>query len=256
VADDDQLVERLRDALQPTPAKPTQQGIDAVRLRADAGRMESALESTIGRRHRARQRLLVAVAAAAVIVAGLVGTLIVTRTDDGGSDRQEVAESSMLIAARRAADRLSTLLAQPAPDPAAVAAADDELRQAVQALPAGERVAIADRAAGLHAAAAGVISSGSTAPRPEQRVEITSVTANPDGTYRVDFEVSGFEPAPDGYQVAFSFDTNAAGPFPYAGPSPWGFDETAAALYDEVCAEVAAPGGQLLPGSGGCQPIP
>lgn len=94
---------------------------------------------------------------------------------------------------------------------------------------------------------------------PEARtVAITAVTATVDGTFAVEFAVSGFVPdasgTPGTYAIRFSFDDDKS-PTVWDGPSPWGFPSVDAVRYHEVCARVVDAAGVEDPASGGCHEI-
>jgi len=89
-------------------------------------------------------------------------------------------------------------------------------------------------------------------------VAIVAVAARLDGTFDVDFTVSGFTPdasgAPGTHSVRFSFDGGQA-PTRWGGPSPWSFPLSAGLTYRQVCAHVADAAGVEDPSTGGCHDI-
>lgn len=97
-----------------------------------------------------------------------------------------------------------------------------------------------------------------TLPPAGRRVEIRGVTAELDGSFRVDFTAVGFTPdasgAPGTYAVRFSFDGGQS-PTIWTGSSPWAFPLGDGLLYREVCAEVVDQTGTAVPSSGNCRPI-
>ena len=91
-----------------------------------------------------------------------------------------------------------------------------------------------------------------------RRVDIVAVTADLDGSFRVDFTTTGFMPAPGRapgtYAVRFSFDDGRA-PSTWTSSSPWVFPLNDGLLYRRVCAEVVDHNGVAVPSSGNCRPI-
>ncbi len=89
-------------------------------------------------------------------------------------------------------------------------------------------------------------------------VAILDVVARLDGTFAVDFAVSGFTPDASGaagtHSVRFSFDDGQA-PTTWDGRSPWSFPVTAGLTYRQVCARVADAAGVEDPATGGCHDI-
>jgi hypothetical protein len=89
-------------------------------------------------------------------------------------------------------------------------------------------------------------------------VTIVDVTTQYDGTFRVDFVVTGFDRGVDGasgtYAVKFSFDGDDA-PTIYSGPSPWSFPIDTGVSHQRVCAQVVDAARQAVPGTRSCHKI-
>jgi len=89
-------------------------------------------------------------------------------------------------------------------------------------------------------------------------VAILGVVARLDGTFDVDFAVSGFTPDASGAQgthsVRFSFDDGQSATT-WDGPSPWTFPVAAGLTYRQVCAHVADAAGVEDLSTGGCRDI-
>ncbi len=90
---------------------------------------------------------------------------------------------------------------------------------------------------------------------PNPSVTITSVRPTLDGTFAVDFTVSGFTPdrsrRPGSLAVRFSFDGGEK-PEVWTGPSPWTFPTDNAIRYKQVCAAVIDAHRGDETGSGNC----
>jgi len=98
-----------------------------------------------------------------------------------------------------------------------------------------------------------------TTPAPgPPRVAIVAVVARLDGTFDVDFTVSGFTPdasgAPGTHSVRFSFDDGRS-PTTWVGPSPWSFPLGNGVAYRQVCVHVADSAGVEDLSTGGCHDI-
>lgn len=89
-------------------------------------------------------------------------------------------------------------------------------------------------------------------------VKISGINPKLDGSFEVNFVVSGFTPdaggAPGTFAVRFSYD-NGAEPTTYAGDSPWSLPLLKAILHRQLCVEVVDATGAPLPGSGNCTNI-
>lgn len=104
--------------------------------------------------------------------------------------------------------------------------------------------------------------SSTTAPTAAVRVgpsvDIVAVTAELDGSFRVDFATRGFTPdpsrAPGTYAVRFSFDGGDK-PAIWTGSSPWVFPLGDGLLYRQVCAEVVDHTAAAVPSTRNCRPI-
>jgi len=89
-------------------------------------------------------------------------------------------------------------------------------------------------------------------------VTILGVVARLDGTFDVDFAVSGFTPDASGepgtHSVRFSFDDGQS-PTTWDGQSPWSFPVAAGLTYRQVCVHVADAAGVEDLSTGGCRDI-
>jgi hypothetical protein len=89
-------------------------------------------------------------------------------------------------------------------------------------------------------------------------VKITGIIPRLDGTFEVNFEVSGFTPdasgAPGSYAVRFSYDSGAEYTV-YGGDSPWSLPLLKAILHRQLCVDVVDETGAGLPDSGNCTNI-
>ena len=105
--------------------------------------------------------------------------------------------------------------------------------------------------------ASGEVEAAPPPPSPRS-VTIRGVIPLLDGTFQVDYAVTGFTPdssaLPGTWSVRFTFDDGQS-PTIWAGPSPWSFPGAAALTYRQVCAHVVDAAGIEDPASGECKPI-
>lgn len=134
-----------------------------------------------------------------------------------------------------------TSVAAPAPGPRQTPAADGAAAPAVTSPPTTQPVVVPTTLAPV-----------------DRRVGIDAVTAELDGSFRVDFSTTGFAPdpsrAPGTYAVRFSFDAGQS-PSIWGGSSPWVFPLGDGLRYRQVCAEVVDHTGAADPSSGDCHLI-
>ncbi len=237
----------------------------------------------------------VSVAAAAVVIAMLVlPTLVDSRHDTTSSTtgtppsvaRLRVALSSgnPLAVARADADLLREAKTIAGPEQDGAVAAHVEAIQFLRAHPSAAAAAALPRPATVPPARDPAPPSTTIAPGrdpvpgPETlppgvsplvpvpttladgppSVAIVDVVARLDGTFHVDFTVSGFAPdasgAPGTRSLRFSFDDGQS-PTTWDGPSPWSFPLGAGVTYRRVCVHVADSAGVEDLSTGGCHNI-
>jgi len=190
----------------------------------------------------------------AVAVARADANLLREADTIDGPDRND-AVAAHVEAIQFLRDHPSADAAAELPGPAPVAPRRDSTTVPTTLAPTGDPVSGADTPP---PASAPTVSVPTTVAPGPPGVAILGVIARLDGTFDVDFAVSGFTPdasgAPGTHSVRFSFDDGQS-PTTWDGPSPWTFPVAAGLNYRQVCAHVADAAGVEDLSTGGCRDI-